>query len=220
MNAHYGLLEHLLGSLAVAVLIVDLWERQEARTGGWFVGAALLGLLPLLLSPVPAVSAFVAGKEGLVELLTEGVLLALVVLSVRSRQPWILVGATLLFLEEIDYGQWFFDLPTPEVLGALGSKSGNLNTHNLPFVEVLWRLGPLLAVVALALRARWPQSLRAWAATARLPRLHPWLAGAAPLLHVCAFVSVLLLGDNRVDEARELGDVLLVALAWRLGDDG
>lgn len=219
MIADYGLLEHVLGLLAVAVLIVNLWERPEARTAGWFVGAALLGLLPLLLSPAPLLSTFVAGKEGLAELLTEGVLLALVVRAARERQPWIVVGAALLFLEEVDYGQWFLALQTPEVLGELGSKSGNLNTHNLPFVEILWRLGPLLAVVALSLRARWPESLRGRAEAARLPRLHPFLAGAAPLLHVCALISAAILGDHRVDEARELGDVLLVTLAWRLGDD-
>lgn len=219
MNADYGLLEHVLGSLAVAVLIVNLWARPEGRTRGWFVAAALLGLLPLLLAPAQALFAFIVGKEGLAEILTEGLLLALVVRALRERQPWIVVGAALLFLEEVDYGQWLFALPTPEILDALGSKSGNLNTHNLPLVEILWRLGPLLAVVALALRARWPESLRSLAAEARLPHLHPWLAGAAPLLHACALVSAALLGDNRVDEARELGDVLLVALAWRLGDD-
>lgn len=208
--------EHLAAAAAVCVIVVALWPRDGGRTSRSILSLSLIAALPVILAPLPQpIGSFVLGKEGLVEAVTAGLLGGVVWQAVRSRQGWLGLGAVAVLLEELDYGQWFSRLATPEWLAAAGSNTGNLNTHNLPYLGAAWRLVPLGACIALALRDRWPSSLDDLGERLHLPRLHASFAAAAPALLVLAGASALLASGDAADEAAELSAVALVALAWR-----
>jgi len=211
--------EHLFASAAAATLLVQLWHRPELRSGrlAW---AGLVALLPIFFWPLPiAVDEFVTGKEGVIEVFTSGVLGALLVRAWQQRQPWVGAGAALLLLEELDYGQWIFAVATPQSLLDAGSRSGNLNSHNLPGMEVLWRMGPLLLCVALALRERWPPHWEARAVAARLPRLHVDFVMGSFILLLSGLATLIVTSDQHMDESGELAAAVLVALCWRARED-
>lgn len=210
--------EHLVILVAVAILVVRwLRGRPAAVAPAAFLAAGALAAVPLLLAPLPGgVEPLLAGKEGVLEAITAGLLLALAVHAVRHRDPWVFVGAALLLLEEVDYGQeWRLDARALDAGAALGE--GQLRSHHLPVVEALWRLVPLTAVSLLALRARWPRWLAPLASRVRLPRVLPgFLLGLLPL-SVGAVATWALAGEGRADEAAELAVVTLVLLAWQPG---
>ncbi len=211
-----GMGEHLVIALASAVLLTS-WLR--ARTGSMpqsvYVALGAVAALPLLLAPLPrGVELLLAGKEGVIEALTAGALLALGTLGVQRRAPWVAVGAGLLLLEEVDYGQMWLGFGSPAALAEVGSHSGSFNSHNLPVIEVLWRVIPLAAVLFLALRDHWPRALRGIADRLALPRLDGGLwAGVAALL-VATLGTWALAGERRADESAELAVVCLVGMAW------
>ncbi len=208
--------EHLAAAAAVCVIVVAQWQGARWRSTRAVRTATAVAALPLLFVPFPdAIASFVLGKEGLVEAVTAGILAGLVWQAARSRQAWVGLGAVAVLLEELDYGQWFSRLATPEWLAAAGSGSGNLNTHNLPYFEAAWRLLPLGCCVALALRDRWPPPCLQLGQSLGLPKLHPSLAAVVPVLLVLAGASALLVSGDAADEAAELSAVMLVALAWR-----
>jgi len=210
--------EHLAAACAFAVMVWGWWRRPEGRSERSLLWAAAVAALPIALMVLPsALSTFLVGKEGLAEAATEGLLLGLAARAFVARQPWIVVGALALFLEEVDYLQWFTDTATPAWLEEAGSNSTRLNTHNLPGAEVAWRLGPLAAVALLSAHPRWPADLRVLADRLRLPLLHPGVLRAAALLLVLALLTAVIEGEDSADECGELGAVLLVALGWRSG---
>ncbi|MCO4769223.1 MAG: hypothetical protein KDA24_04280 [Deltaproteobacteria bacterium] len=213
--------EHLAAAAAVAMLVVRLWPRTEGRDRRALLGAACLAAVPLLFVPLPAaLEGFIVGKEGLVEVLTAGVLAGVAVRAFSQGAPWMALGSVAVLLEELDYGQWITAVVTPDWLVSAQSTSGNLNTHNLPGLEAAWRLVPLFVCVVLSLHARWPAALTGFAGRIRLPRLHASFLPAVVVLLVLAGGTALLAGGDQADEGAELAAVVLVALAWRAEDDG
>jgi hypothetical protein len=208
--------EHLVILLATAILLVGgLRTRIGATPRATYLLIGAIAGLPVLLGVLPGtVEHMITGKEGLLEALTAGVLLALVVLGTRARSPWVLLGAGLLLLEELDYGQVWLGFGSPAALEEAGSSSGNFNSHNLPVFEALWRVVPLVAVVALATRERWPVALTLLADKVRLPRLDPGLLPGLAMLAVGVVATWRLAGEGRADEAGELAIVALVAVSW------
>ena len=216
----WGEIEHLVAAMAVAALALQSWSSDVWRDGRSVHCAAFLAATPLVALVLPAsAEAFFVGKEGLTEVITEGLLLALVVEGARRRQGWIALGALALLLEEADYGQWWSRVETPAWLEDAGSDSGNMNTHNIPVLQVWWRLGPLLACMLLAIRERWPERLEAFALSARLPSLHSAFVAAVGVQLVLSFLSAFVSGDDIADEAGELAAVAMVALAWRAAEE-
>ena len=208
--------EHLVILVASALLIVARLRggTAPASRSTFLLSGALAGL-PVVFGVLPAeLELLIDGKEGVLEALTGGVLLALVVLGARRRSPWVLAGAAFLLLEEIDYGQLWLGFGSPPALLEAGSHSGNFNSHNLPVIEALWRLIPLLAVLALAGHRRWPVAVRRLADRLRLPRLDPGLLVGCATLILGTLGTWLLAGEERADEAAELAVVALVAVSW------
>ncbi len=207
--------EHLVILLATATLLVAARERGASTSRGTYLLVGAIAGLPVLLGLLPAgIEHLITGKEGVLEALTAGVLLALVVLGARVRSPWVVLGAALLLLEELDYGQSWLGFGSPAALEEAGSSSGNFNSHNLPVLEVLWRVVPLVVVVLLAARARWPAAARTLADRARLPELDPGLLLGLGTLAVGVLATWKLAGEGRADEAGELAIVSLVAVSW------
>jgi hypothetical protein len=207
---------HLVLVLGFTALARRLWPRPEARGPAAVLAAGALAALPALLSLLGAqLQLLVSGKEGLLEIVTEALLLTVLVRAAQTRQLWLAVGAAAVFLEEVDYGQWITRAPTPQWLADAGSRSGNLNTHNLPVAGALWRLGPLSAAALLGLRDSWPQPLGRLADRLDLPRLHRAVAPALLVVLLAGAVAWALLGNHVADESGELAAVLVVALGWR-----
>jgi hypothetical protein len=208
-------LEHLVAACAVAILVSRSWTRPGWREPKTLLAVVGLVFLPVAFLPLPAaLGQFVVGKEGLVEVATAGLLGGLAARAFSARQPWVLLGAVALLLEEIDYAQWLTGVSTP---GWLSSASGvdALNSHHLPGLEAVWRFGPVAACVALSLRARWPVSLSRLAARIRLPTLHPAFLPAVVGVALARAAVALLGARTEAGEVGELAMVALVALAWR-----
>ena len=120
--------------------------RRASLLAGAMVACPLVGVV------LPGnIDAFCFGKEGLLEAFTEGGLLAAIVLGTRSRAWWLVIPACILFLEEIDYGQLFLQFQTPAWLASLpDNRSTQVNFHNLPVTDALFRLVPLLGLFLLS----------------------------------------------------------------------
>lgn len=191
-------------ALALAV-VHGWWERWPGPPRRVLPALALLVTLPiplLLLGDDPAWS----GKEGWIEAATEGVLLYGLGLGIVRRNPWVALGAALLLLEEVDYGQLFFnDWPTPALLGELGSRSGRLNTHNIPGVDAAWRLVPALGLLGLSLWQR-PRF--------GLPSLHRSTAVGLGLTLALSLPTLWLAGGDLWNESFELALATLAVLGW------
>jgi hypothetical protein len=190
--------------LAVPTAVV-LTRRGPPPRRAPFAGlAVLLSLLSVLPAPV---GPFLAGKEGATEALTVGVLLAL---AWRGRhESWIVAAAaSLLLLEELSWLQPLLGFDTPALLVEAGTRSDDMNLHNLPGLDAAWRLGPLVGVLTIALLPHRPP----------LPDLD---AGAAWGIAgtVLAVIGVLLvLPEEPVGEAFELACCLAVWWGWRARD--
>lgn len=208
--------EHLVILVAFAILLVG-WFRAhagQARRTTYLLLGAMAGA-PVIFSALPGdLELLICGKEGVLDALTGGVLLALVVLASGRRAPWVLAGALMLLLEEVDYGQWWLGYASPPVLAELGLHPGNFNTHNLPVVDALWRLLPLTVVGLLAARDRWPALLARQLDRLRLPRLAPGLFLGGATLIIGALATVVFAGEARADESVELAVVAVVAVSW------
>jgi hypothetical protein len=165
-------------------------------------------LLPALPFPAP-ISRLLFGKEGIIEAITEGTLLALVVFALRHRLWAFAAGTFVLLGEEWDWGQRLHGIPTPRVLLDWGSRSTQLNFHNVPPWDGLWRVVPLLLVVACARRPwRWNEPL------ARRLGLPSFQRGLPLLLLLTLTLSVLawpVAGEFAVDEVAEAVLVVLAA---------
>ncbi len=198
-------------ALVFAILHVTL-PRWRSRPGLATQLAALTVLAPVPFVLASPEEALWTGKEGVIEAISEGLLLFAAGVAIARRNVWVAVGAALLLLEEIDYGQLFISaIPTPESLERMGSWSSNLNSHNLPFLGAAWRLVPLLAVLALS---------RMKAPPLGLPRLHPVTTWAVVSALALSVPAVLLSGGDRWNESFELGLVAVAVTGWLCaGDD-
>ena len=154
----------------------------------------------------------VVEKEGGIEGLTEGVLLAWVVIAVRVRMPLALVASAILLLEEVDYGQIFVGYPTPEFVKGLSEKTESMSFHSIPALDPLWRLGSFISVWCLS--GRWARTPLVALKLARLgvptfATAHGFFAAMIAM----ALVVVSLRGDRVWDELHE---VFIVMGAWAL----
>lgn len=175
--------------------------------------AGMTALLPLILTVYdPPWLRRALETEGLVEALTELLLVGLAFAGIRRRSWWIVLGALVLVAEEVDYGQRLFGFETPTLVDQLSPRNDRMNLHNIPYLEWFWRpLPPIL--VALLGRRPWPRGE---------PLLVRW---GAPAFHVDAWQGLLLavigtalcarLEHRASNEALELAMVLVVACAWR-----
>jgi len=194
--------------IIVAGVVLLRWLPRGRRSA--FGALALCALLVALAHFAPQPALVVVGKEGVVEALTEATLLLWVGAAVRARMPLLAALAALLFLEEVDYGQVFFGFETPGWIAALSPTSDRTNFHNIPALDVLWRLGLLVSL--------WALSLRAIAARLQGARIVPVFA-----THHAYFLGLLALGalaqaiagDRVADELHELAAVWGAWALWR-----
>lgn len=185
------------------VAVVGVGSALLGRpTGRWSLLAvpAVVALSPLAFQWAP----WVAGPEGVLEALTAGLLLGLVV---RGRSsPWLAVAAGVLLLEELNYGQVLLGFPTPSFLGELPATDGQLNFHDNA-LGGLWRLVPLLVMLGVSRRP-------ALADRFNLPRFNEWTwTGITAVLVLTPLVSLLASGQVS-NEGFELAVVCLATLAW------
>ena len=184
------------------------WMRNNApRCRAEWTGA--LALAALVLPPLLGQwNAFIFGAEGLMEALTAGILLGILLQSVRLRAPWILFASLLLLLEELDYGQVLFGFSKPS--WNILEETSTLNFHNTS-LSLLWRAVPLGGIVVLSLPA-----VRQWPLTQhlRLPHFHAttW-RGVIPLL-IGTLAIGLVHGERMADESFEWAAVTLVMAMW------
>ncbi len=200
------------------LLLVAVFGVRRAPTASTRVVLAA-GLL--ILAPLPAVwlqgpeERLVSGSEGVLEAVTEGLLLALLWHGVRNRQPWIACGAAVLFLEEIDYGQLWLGFATPEWWDALSDRSSQTNLHNIDGLDWLWRPFPMLAVLVLSRRPlRWSR-LESLMTRLRLPVLDRTLGWGLFAAVAGVWPVLMIAGDRRMNESLELALVALVFLTVR-----
>jgi len=201
--------EHLVILLATAVLLASwLGAPRPSPPRSWFVAAGAVAALPVLFGVLPQpLTTLVVGKEGVIEAVTAGALAGVLLHAARHRMPWVGGGAGVLLLEEVDYGfLWASASAPPEFL------HGQLNTHNLPVLEAMWRLVPLALVLLLAARGRWSPAWEARLAPLRLPRLQPHVPLGLGTMLVGAVATWALLGEHVADESAELAAVLVVAI--------
>ncbi len=194
-----------LSCVAVALALAHgWWARWPGPPKRVLPALALLVALPipLLLVDDPAWS----GKEGWLEAATEGLLLYGLGLGVARKNPWVIVGAALLLLEEVDYGQLFFDdWPTPALLAELGSRSTRLNSHNIPGLDGAWRWVPMIGLLVLSLWRR-PRF--------GLPDLHRSTAVGLGLALALSAPTLWLAGGDAWNESFELALAALAVLGW------
>jgi hypothetical protein len=198
----------LLLAFAGAALLVR-WPQ-----GAWKVVlgtyAGVLGISWLL----PQVGDVLVSKEGVVEALTEGVLLAWCVGAVRARMPIAAVLGAVLLLEEVDYGQLFLRFSTPDPVANLSPTSDAMNFHNLPAIDWVWR--PLAFCVVWALSVarirdhRWVQRAVGWGLPT-FTTLHCFFGGVLLLGGATGF----LLGGPVVDELHEAAMVCGAFALWQ-----
>jgi hypothetical protein len=206
----------------ILVVAAGVWWRLRARDErgalALMVASVLSGLAPLLtkvLSTAWAIRVF--GTEGVVEAVTEGILLWLVVTGVRRRAWWIAVPAAVLLGEELDWGFVFAPDASPAPPAWLESRSTKLNFHNSALLGWLWKPLPMLAVVLLGLRP-WPRPLERLAQRLELPLLRRWVVLLLPLVVAVFAFTRHQVGERFADETLELGLISLVASAWRWPD--
>lgn len=184
-------------ALVTAHCAIPKWTAQ-AR-------ALLLGSAALVLVPALLPEAWSA-KEGGLEAVTEGALLALVGLGLVRRNPWVALGALLLLLEELDYGQVLRpELSTPAILETLGSRSTRFNFHNIPGLDGAWRLLPMIALGWLS---------RVAAPPVGLPRLHRDTLLAVVVTLGLSLPAIFLVGDEVWNESFELALVAIAGVGW------
>ncbi len=192
--------------LLVSAVAVSRWRPVPGRRLALGVGA-------LVAAPLLVRAAWFAGTEGLLEAVTEGVLLALVVAGV-GRSAWIAVAAAVLLAEELDWGQLLLGFGTPAWVADLGSRSDRLNFHNLDALDWLWEPVPVVLLFVLAgARGR----VRALADRLRLPEVHGSLRWGVLSLVLLAAPTAMVAGGRAFDEASELVLVLLVWCCWERG---
>ena len=206
-----GAWEQAIIAVSLAILLlrrVDAHRPHERLVV--ILGALALLPLPTMLAPQKA-SAFIVGKEGLVEALTVAVLLALAALAWR-RSAWLFGLATLLLLaEELDYGQRLLRVALPSIQEAAPrARHGNFNFHNEPGLGAAFRIVPLLGAWVLSVRERWPSGLVRLADRVGLPALHRGVGWGLLLTLVSAGLVAWLVGEGAADEAGELAAVAVV----------
>jgi len=195
--------------ILIALMVGILASKRPPLRPGWIRAAGLLTLAPvpvvLLLGPDEL---WITDKEGLIEAVTAGLLLAVALGGWWAGARVLSVAAGVLLLEELDYGQALLGFSTPEYLSALGSKSTHANLHNLPGSS-LWRLVPLAGLLALS-----RPSIAARAARLGLPGFRPVVWQGVALMVVCAVCTGWFVGEDRLDESVELAAVALVWSSW------
>ncbi len=196
--------------LLIAALLYSLGYRRPALR---FAVVGTVAAAYLLFLSVPALVPLrsrMLGTEGLAEAVTEGAVLAVLVRAIAVRNPWMIVGAALILVEELDYGQVLLGFQTPEFLVPDGSNSTQLNYHNT-YLSGVWRIVPTAAVLLLSIRS---QRLNGIIERWRLPTFHrfSW-AGLVLALGLTVGIHAWL-GHRIADEAFELAMVSLVYAAW------
>ncbi len=198
-----------LALLLVAAVLISWW--RPASTRALCLGVGALVALPVAVVVVWPEETLFTGTEGVLEAVTEGVLLALVVRGVRERAGWIALPAGVLLAEELDWGQLVFGFATPGWMDGLGSRSDQLNFHNVRALDWLWEPLPLLVLVVLAGAGA---GVRRWADRLRLPVFDGGLRWGVLALVALGVPTFWLGGGRRFDESSELVMVLLVWVCW------
>ena len=141
--------------LLVLTTVLLCWKAVPRSPAGCRVAGALV-ILPVVGLVLPeAIDRFLFEKDGLIEAVTEGALLPAVLRAARQRKWLLLLCTGLLLLEEVDYGQLFWEFPTPDWVRDLpANRSDRLNFHNVPMLGGLFRLAPLLLLGLPCLQAR------------------------------------------------------------------
>ncbi|MCK6503937.1 hypothetical protein L6R53_11145 [Myxococcota bacterium] len=185
---------------------------QRAALGPWLRAAPALAamLLPLL---VPG-SLSLYDTEGSVEHVTVVLLAALCVRGAWRRDPWLVLGAALLVLEEVDWLQHQLGYATPGWLKARSPRSSQANLHNIPGSDLLWRWLPV-ALVLLRARPTVDSRLQALGDRLGLPTFHADAAWTGLALAALTPPLILLRGERVWDEALELALVLWVTATLR-----
>ena len=192
--------------IATAAAFWPLLARPAPRCPIWLQCLVVIAVVGAMMAPLPE---WIFTKEGLVEAVAEGLLLALIAGALQDRQWLLALAATLLLAEELDYGVVLFDFDPFIVVGSADAGGQYFNSHN-GATSALWRIIPVAGVLVLATR-------RLYAVTSRLklPRLH---ATARPAMIITVLVSIaigLLDSTDRVaDEVFELLAVAVVANTW------
>ncbi len=203
-----GVVHTTVMTATALLLLAALWHDQRRGILLSCLGAACVA--PVLAVLFAGDTEAVLGSEGMVEAITEGILLAILIRAIPLRSPWMVAAAALLLLEELDYGQVVFGFETPAFLIPPDSRSEKLNFHNAWFAG-LWRAVPIGGMLLLALpRERLPS----WVDHLRLPRFHraAWL-GVALAIPLALGVNTWL-GHRAADESFELAMVCLVCASW------
>lgn len=143
---------------------------------------------------IPGTADELCRKEGPLEQLTHGVLLAAVLgHTIRLAVPGAgrvahLFPALLclvFLLEEIDYGQVYLGFDTPPLLRPLTGRSDHLNFHNTAVADALLPAFYGTYLIVLPLLAHWER----WRTWARRIRLEPFAAPVATLFFAAAVAS-------------------------------
>lgn len=201
--------------IVLAALAGAVWLREAPPRALGFALAIGVLLVPLGITDRPVV-----GTEGVLDMATPGLLLALGHAALRARARLLALACLVVAGEELDWGQrlWFF--PTPAALGAVPSRSTDLNLHNIDGLDVLWQPLPLLLLVASAWRAHLPARLAGALLRVGVPAVVP---ATAPVLLVLGAGSLALgvsLGQRPADEAFELATVWALLVGWERGRAG
>ena len=138
-------------SVILLTVVITYYGLEKLKTDRpYWIGVVVLAPVPFLFL-MNSLPPLVFGKEGVIEAITEGLLLWIVVKAIAIRQPWMILGALFILLEEIDYGQLFFSMPTPDwLLEIPENRSQTINFHNISNFYLLWTLVPIAAIVALS----------------------------------------------------------------------
>jgi len=172
--------------------------RSPLGTALFALAMAAPWLLAALASATnPGMADELCRKEGPLEHLTHGVLLAALVAhairlalpaTARLRHLFPTLLCLVFLLEEIDYGQVYLGFETPSALRALTGRSDHLNFHNTRTADVLIPVFYSLYLIALPLLAFWP----GWRAVGRRVRVEPLAPMVAPLFFSAVLASYLL----------------------------
>lgn len=196
-----------LGILLAAALAFGFLPRPKL-TPWTLPGLALLSLLPVAAFGLKLPDV-ICGTEGLGEAITEGALLTLGVRGLREKSYIFGVFSLILLGEELDWGQVLLSFSTPPWVDALSPRSTQMNFHNIPWLDWLWRPLPLVGLLLLS-RRPWPPRWEPLAARLRLPAFHPGMAPAVVVTVIGTILSQLWVGQRAPNEAMELTFVLLV----------
>jgi hypothetical protein len=206
---------HLALLLLIALIVV---VRAPSLSSRAIFAAGMLVLLPipivLLMGPGESL---LSGSEGVLEAITEGLLLCMVWRGSKERDLWLAIGAGVVFLEEIDYGQLWLSFATPDWLNSLSVRSSQANFHNIDGLDWIWRPLPMLAVLIFSRRPLSWKAIETFLTRVRLPVLDRRIVWGLLVAVAAIWPTMAMAGERRMNESLELALVALVFVAWQPG---